>query len=189
MERLCQIYCCYLTQYDIQNTQSQVPSCQNHFAGSLGIYIFSILLVYFKIWAVAIVICFFYIFSFVLPSVPLVHNMEVDQSKQLQETMLSILVPTNLTSNSKRARHLRQASLYLHFVITVPILLCICFIDPHLVNWDDSDLNAALNGIIRLDWAELELSQYPIYKYLAVGLALGCGVFSVLVDMLFSIFW
>merc|ERR1712126_551574 len=61
--------------------------------------------------------------------------------------------------------------------------------DSYLVNYDDSDLNAALNGIKRLDWAELELSQYPIYKYLAVGLALGCGVFSVLVDLLFSITW
>ena len=61
--------------------------------------------------------------------------------------------------------------------------------NPHLVNIDDSNLNAAVNGILSLDWAELELSQYPIYKYLAVGLALGCGVFSVLVDLLFSIFW
>ena len=99
--------------------------------------------------------------------------------------MVVLLVPTYLNNNNKIARFARQGLFYLHFVLTVPILLFICFMDPKWINFDfENDY-----GVASLHWAELELSHNPRLKYLAIGLSLGCGIFSVLVDLLFTIFW
>ena len=43
------------------------------------------------------------------------------------------------------------------------------------------------SDLFSLHWADLQLNQYPSYKYLAVGLSIGCGIFSVFLDLFFTI--
>ena len=119
-------------------------------------------------------------------SAPLLYNLKLDKNdRPMQEALFSFLIPTNL-DNSKVARYVRQTSIYLHFILTVPFLLFICFMDPNndLVNADFDNTY----GYVSLNWADLELSKHPNYKYLVVGLSLGCGISAILVDLLFTIF-
>ena len=124
-------------------------------------------------------------------SAPLLYNLKLDKNdRPMQEALFSFLIPTNL-DNSKVARYVRQTSIYLHFILTVPFLLFICFMDPNndLVNEDFDNTYGNGYGYVSLNWAELELSKNPIYKYLVVGLLLGCGISAVFLDLLFTICW
>ena len=148
------------------------------------------MLIYFKVWTVVIIIvCYFGPSLFVFSSVPLLYNLKRDYAnKPIPEAFLMYyLIPTNFT-NSKIARYIRQTSFYLHFVLTIPILLIIFFMDPNFVNFDFDNDHRVVAG---LNWANLELNkpQHQNYKYLVFGLSIGCGIFSILVDLLFTIFW
>ena len=60
--------------------------------------------------------------------------------------------------------------------------------DQNFVNFDFDNDHRVVAG---LNWANLELNkpQHQNYKYLVFGLSVGCGLFSILVDLLFTIFW
>ena len=146
----------------------------------------SLLLVYFKVWTIAILnFGYLRLADFVLSSGLQLYNIKTEYGERGAPPGMFFLIPTNLNNNNKNARFARQGRFYLHFVITVPVLLFICFMDPKWINFDfENDY-----GVASLHWAELELSHNPRLKYLAIGLSLGCGIFSVLVDLIFTIVW
>ena len=143
----------------------------------------SLLLVYFKVWTIAI-ICYGYHFprGGVASAIPILFNQERGKSKTAN--IFDFLIPA-YWDNTYKARYVRQTSLYHHFAITVSFLLLICFMDPNLVNIHfENDY-----GVASLHWADLESSQNASFKYLAVGLSLGCGIFTILGDLLITICW
>ena len=116
------------------------------------------MLIYFKVWTVVIIIvCYFGPSLFVFSSVPLLYNLKRDYAnKPIPEAFLMYyLIPTNFT-NSKIARNIRQTSFYLHFVITIPILLIIFFMDQNFVNFDFDNDHRIVAG---LNWADIELNK------------------------------
>ena len=100
-----------------------------------------------------------------------------------EANLLFYLIPTNL-DNAKVSRYIRQTSFYLHFIITIPILLFICFMDPIIISY-----KCSISDVCSLHWADLKLSKNINYKFLVIGLSLGCGIFAVLTDLLFNVFW
>ena len=60
--------------------------------------------------------------------------------------------------------------------------------DPNFVNFDFDNDHGVVAG---LNWADIELNKpnNQTYKYLVFGLSVGSGIFSILVDLLFTIFW
>ena len=83
-------------------------------------------------WTIFIIAGYFIIAVFVLDTLPWLYGLKRDLKQGLTAALLYFFIPTNW-DNSKTARYFRQTTFYLHFVLTVPMLLFVCFIDPDMV--------------------------------------------------------
>ena len=83
-------------------------------------------------WTIFIIAGYFIIAVFVLDTLPWLYGLKRDVKQGLTAALLYFFIPTNW-DNSKTARYFRQTTFYLHFVLTVPMLLFVGFIDPVMV--------------------------------------------------------
>ena len=83
-------------------------------------------------WTIFIIAGYFIIAVFVFDTLPWLYGLKRDVKQGLTAALLYFFIPTNW-DNSKTARYFRQTTFYLHFVLTVPMLLFVGFIDPVMV--------------------------------------------------------